>query len=42
VGSAFGEVIDPEDGLVWRWEKDIEAALHLTAAAPGDGKGIAH
>jgi len=21
-----GEVIDPEDGLVWRWEKDIEAA----------------
>jgi len=22
----IGEVIDPEDGLVWRWEKDIEAA----------------
>ena len=20
-----GEVIDPEDGLVWRWEKDFEA-----------------
>ena len=22
----IGEVIDPEDGLVWRWEKDVEAA----------------
>lgn len=22
----IGEVIDPEDGLVWRWEKDLEAA----------------
>ena len=22
----IGEVIDPEDGLVWRWEKDIEAS----------------
>jgi ribosomal-protein-alanine N-acetyltransferase len=22
----IGEVIDPEDGLVWRWEKDIDAA----------------
>jgi ribosomal-protein-alanine N-acetyltransferase len=22
----IGEVIDPEDGLVWRWEKDIQAA----------------
>jgi ribosomal-protein-alanine N-acetyltransferase len=21
----IGEVIDPEDGLVWRWEKDVEA-----------------
>ena len=21
----IGEVIDPEDGLVWRWEKDAEA-----------------
>ena len=21
----IGEVIDPEDGLVWRWEKAIEA-----------------
>jgi RimJ/RimL family protein N-acetyltransferase len=20
----IGEVIDPEDGLVWRWEKDIQ------------------
>ena len=20
----IGEVIDPEDGLVWRWEKDVE------------------
>jgi [ribosomal protein S5]-alanine N-acetyltransferase len=23
---SIGEVIDPEDGLVWRWEKAIEAA----------------
>lgn len=23
--SGRGEVIDPEDGLVWRWEKDFEA-----------------
>jgi RimJ/RimL family protein N-acetyltransferase len=22
----IGEVIDPEDGLVWCWEKDIDAA----------------
>jgi len=22
----IGEVIDPEDGLVWRWEKDIEVS----------------
>ncbi len=22
----IGEVIDPEDGLVWRWEKDVEAS----------------
>ena len=22
----IGEVIDPEDGLVWRWEKSIEEA----------------
>ena len=22
----IGEVIDPEDGLVWRWEKDIRPA----------------
>ncbi len=22
----IGEVMDPEDGLVWRWEKDIQAA----------------
>ena len=22
----IGEVIDPEDGLVWRWERDIDAA----------------
>jgi ribosomal-protein-alanine N-acetyltransferase len=22
----IGEVIDPEDGLVWRWEKNIEVA----------------
>jgi [ribosomal protein S5]-alanine N-acetyltransferase len=33
----IGEVIDPEDGLVWRWEKRIEAAqfnptLHQMAA----------
>jgi [ribosomal protein S5]-alanine N-acetyltransferase len=29
----IGEVIDPEDGLVWRWEKDIEAAAEPGAAA---------
>jgi RimJ/RimL family protein N-acetyltransferase len=23
----IGEVIDPEDGLVWRWEKDIDASV---------------
>lgn len=23
----IGEVIDPEDGLVWRWEKNTEAGL---------------
>jgi RimJ/RimL family protein N-acetyltransferase len=22
----IGEVVDPEDGLVWRWERDIDAA----------------
>jgi RimJ/RimL family protein N-acetyltransferase len=22
----IGEVIDPEDGLVWRWERDVEAS----------------
>lgn len=27
-----GEVIDPEDGLVWRWEKEVEAR-----AEPCDG-----
>jgi [ribosomal protein S5]-alanine N-acetyltransferase len=30
----IGEVIDPEDGLVWRWQKDIEAADE-PGAAPG-------
>jgi RimJ/RimL family protein N-acetyltransferase len=25
-----GEVIDPEDGLVWRWEKDYEAPAELS------------
>ena len=24
----IGEVVDPEDGLVWRWEKDIQPAKH--------------
>lgn len=28
----IGEVIDPEDGLVWRWEKDFEAAAEPSAA----------
>ena len=27
-----GEVIDPEDGLVWRWEKDFEAPAEPGAA----------
>ncbi|MEX1232889.1 MAG: GNAT family N-acetyltransferase [Planctomycetaceae bacterium] len=31
----IGEVIDPEDGLVWRWEKDVEAAAEPDAAADG-------
>jgi RimJ/RimL family protein N-acetyltransferase len=30
-----GEVIDPEDGLVWRWEKDFEAPAEPGAAADG-------
>jgi RimJ/RimL family protein N-acetyltransferase len=29
----IGEVIDLEDGLVWRWEKDFEAAAEPSAAA---------
>ena len=28
----IGEVIDPEDGLVWRWEKHPEAAAEPVAA----------
>jgi RimJ/RimL family protein N-acetyltransferase len=34
----IGEVIDAEDGLVWRWEKDFEAAAE-PGAAP-DRRGI--
>lgn len=33
----IGEVIDPEDGLVWRWEKDIEAADEPDAASDHSG-----
>lgn len=32
-----GEVIDPNDGLVWRWEKDFEAPGERGAAAVGGG-----
>jgi RimJ/RimL family protein N-acetyltransferase len=32
----IGEVIDPEDGLVWRWEKRNEQSAH-----PGRGSGSA-
>ena len=28
----IGEVIDPEDGLVWRWETDIQAAQRESVA----------
>ena len=31
----IGEVIDPEDGLVWRWEKHREEAAEQAAAADG-------
>lgn len=31
----IGEVIDPEDGLVWRWEKLREEAAEQVAAADG-------
>jgi [ribosomal protein S5]-alanine N-acetyltransferase len=30
-----GEVIDPEDGLVWRWEKQNEAAAEPLAGRAG-------
>src|SRR5262245_36473709 len=30
-----GEVIDPEDGLVWRWEKHRNEAAERAAAAAG-------
>ena len=33
-----GEVIDPEDGLVWRWEKECEAPAGPGAKADGVGK----
>jgi len=33
-----GEIIDPEDGLVWRWEKDFEEPAKPGAAADGGGK----
>ena len=32
-----GEVIDPEDGLVWRWEKDFAAPAEPGAVADGGG-----
>jgi hypothetical protein len=32
----IGEVIDPEDGLVWRWEKRQEAAAEPSAAPDPD------
>jgi RimJ/RimL family protein N-acetyltransferase len=32
----IGEVIDPEDGLVWRWEKHREEAAE--PAAPDTGR----
>jgi RimJ/RimL family protein N-acetyltransferase len=42
----IGEVIDPEDGLVWRWEKDIEASAKPGTLpdrnAPNDYEDIAH
>ena len=31
----IGEVIDPEDGLVWRWEKHRKEAAEQAAAADG-------
>ncbi|MBI5850627.1 MAG: GNAT family N-acetyltransferase [Planctomycetes bacterium] len=31
----IGEVIDPEDGLVWRWEKHRKEAAEQVAAADG-------
>jgi [ribosomal protein S5]-alanine N-acetyltransferase len=31
----FGEVADPEDGLVWRWEKHSETATEPPAAPSG-------
>jgi RimJ/RimL family protein N-acetyltransferase len=34
-----GEVIDPEDGLVWRWEKEIEKADGDGAGPDGVGVG---
>jgi RimJ/RimL family protein N-acetyltransferase len=30
----IGEVIDPEDGLVWRWEKRIGAGHHIAPFRP--------
>jgi ribosomal-protein-alanine N-acetyltransferase len=33
----FGEVMDPEDGLVWRWEKHQEKAAE-PSAAPDTGR----
>lgn len=32
-----GEVIDPEDGFVWRWEKDFDAPAEPDATADGRG-----
>src|SRR5207247_9533583 len=31
----IGEVIDPEDGLVWRWERHRKEAAEQAAAADG-------
>ena len=36
-----GEVIDPEDGLVWRWEKDFEApALGESVRSAASGGAV--
>ena len=34
----LGEIIDPEDGLVWRWEKHQETAAEPSAAPEAAGR----